>query len=523
MRHTNEIYRLLVEAVIDYAIFLLDPDGRVGSWNPGARRLKGYAPEEIIGRSFMTFYTEEDRRLGVPQAILETARQDGRAEAEGWRVRKDGTRFWAHVVLDTVHDDAGRFLGFAKVTRDMTSRHESEQALRESERRFRLLVQGVTDYAIFMLDPEGLVVDWNTGARRIKGYEAKEIIGQHFSRFYTPEDRAAGVPRRALEQAAATGRFENEGWRVRKDGSYFWASVVIDVIRDEDDRLVGFAKVTRDITERREAQRAADEIREQMTQLQRLEALGQLTAGVAHNFSNLIQIILSGIRLANTLVGENEQLKRILADMGAAAQQRAGLTEHLLAFSQHLPAEAEVIDATVTIREVADLFSRAMRDNIRVHLDLAADLRPVRVDATQFELALLNVALNARDAMPDGGQLEVSARNVTLNDGAGGVSGRAVAISLRDSGVGIPRGVLGRVLEPFFTTQPRGEGTGLGLSQAYGFAEQAGGTLRIQSTPGQGTEVTFLLPAAAEQAGDPAGPPRTDAAQLAGPPRPGAR
>jgi len=417
-------------------------------------------------------------------------------------VRKDGTRFWAHVVLDTVHDDAGRFIGFAKITRDMTKRHDAEQALRESERRFRLLVQGVTDYAIFMLDPDGTITDWNTGARRIKGYEAKEIIGQHFSRFYTREDRAAGVPGRALEQARTTGRFEAEGWRVRKDGSRFWASVVIDTIRDADGTLLGFAKVTRDITERREAQRATDEIREQMAQLQRLEALGQLTAGVAHNFSNLIQVILSGIRLANAVAGENDSLKRILADMAAAAQQRVGLTEHLLAFSQHLPAEPEIIDTAGQIREVADLFGRSLRGDIRIRLDLVADLWSVHVDAAQFELALINVALNARDAMPDGGLLEISARNVTLTEERTGPAGRAVVIRLRDSGTGIPRGVLGRVIEPFFTTKPRGEGTGLGLSQAYGFVEQAGGTLRIQSEPGKGTEVTFILPAALEAAVD---------------------
>ncbi|GGC29929.1 histidine kinase [Siccirubricoccus deserti] len=495
---TDATYRLLVEAVIDYAIFLLDTEGLVASWNRGAHCLTGHTAEEIIGTSFAEFYTEEDRRLGRPEVMLETARQGGRAEAEGWRLRKDGTRFWAHAVLDAVHDDAGRLIGFAKITRDMTKRHEAEVALRESERRFRLLVQGVTDYAIFMLDPEGRVIDWNTGAQRIKGYAAQEIIGQHFSRFYTEEDRATGLPRRALEQAATTGRFESEGWRVRKDGRYFWASVVIDAVRDENGVLVGFAKVTRDITERHEAQRANDEIREQMAQLQRLEALGQLTAGIAHNFSNLIQIIQSGIRLANALAGGNDQLKRILADMAAATQQRAGLTEHLLAFSQHHPAEPELVDVASQIREVADLVSRSLRGNIRVQLNLDDDLWPIRVDTTQFELALLNVALNARDAMPDGGQLAISARNVTLNDGSDGISGRAVSIHLRDSGVGIPRGVLGRVLEPFFTTKPRGEGTGLGLSQAYGFAEQAGGTLRIQSTPGQGTEVTFLLPAVSE-------------------------
>src|SRR4051812_18829827 len=286
---SNQTYRLLLEAVVDYAIFLLAAEGRVRSWNPGAHRLKGYTAEEIIGRPFSTFFTEEDRHLGRPEKALETARQEGRFESEGWRVRKDGTRFWALAVLDAVRDRDGQVIGFAKVTRDMTERRAAQQTLAESERRFRLLVQGVTDYAIFMLDPGGRVAEWNAGARRIKGYEAQEIIGQHFSRFYTEEDRAAGVPDRVLEQARTEGRFEAEGWRVRKDGSRFWASVVIDTIHDEDAALVGFAKVTRDITERREAQQAAEMTRERMAEMQRLDALGELVGGIAHNYSNLIQ------------------------------------------------------------------------------------------------------------------------------------------------------------------------------------------------------------------------------------------
>ncbi|MDO9709650.1 hybrid sensor histidine kinase/response regulator [Paracraurococcus lichenis] len=495
----DRTYRLLVDAVIDYAIFLLDPAGRVSSWNPGAQHLKGYTAEEAIGQPFSIFFTEEDRRQGRPEAILDSARQGGRTENEGWRLRKDGTRFWALAILDPVRDPAGRLVGFAKITRDMTKRHEAEQALRESERRFRLLVQGVTDYAIFMLDPEGIVVDWNTGARRIKGYEAAEIVGQHFSRFYTEEERAAGEPQRALEQARASGHVEAEGWRVRKDGSRFWASVVLDAIRDEDGRLIGFAKVTRDITERHEAQRAAETLREQMAQIQRLEAIGQLTAGVAHNFSNLIQIVLSSVRLASAAAGDAERVRRILADLRASALERAGLAEHLLAFSQDLPTAPEVIDTADHISRAADLFGRSLRGRIQVDLDLDEDLWPIRVDPAQFELALLNVALNARDAMPDGGRLTVTAQNVNLDEGPSGLAGRAVSIRLRDTGVGIPRGVLGRVFEPFFTTKPRSEGTGLGLSQAYGFAEQAGGALRIQSDPGKGTEVTFLLPAAPDE------------------------
>ena len=260
--------------------------------------------------------------------------------------------------------------------------------------------------------------------------------------------------------------------------------------------------MTRDITERREAQRAMDALREQMAQAQKLEALGQLTGGIAHNFSNLLQIVLSGVRLAQGLAGENERLRRILAEIGEAAENRAGLTRHLLAFSRKLPTRPEVIDTAGHLRRAADLFGPSLRGDIQVDLDLEDGLWPIRVDAAQFELALLNVALNARDAMPEGGLLAVSAGNVALREAAPGLRGRFVAVRLRDTGTGIPEEVLGRVFEPFFTTKPPGQGTGLGLSQAHGFAEEAGGALRIESEPGRGTEVTFFLPAAAAARSD---------------------
>jgi PAS domain S-box-containing protein len=347
-----------------------------------------------------------------------------------------------------------------------------------------------------MLDPEGRVASWNAGARRIKGYEAAEVVGEHFSRFYTAEDRAAGVPGRALAEAEATGRFEAEGWRVRRDGGRFWASVVIDAIRGPDGALLGFAKVTRDITERREARRAMEEVREQMAQAQRLEALGQLAGGVAHAFSNLIQVVLSGVRVATGLAGGDERLRRVLAEIGAAAEGRAGIARHLLAFARGLPSRPEAIDTAAFLRGALDLLGPSLRGGIRLDLSTAEGLWPVRVDPAQFELALLNVVLNARDAMPDGGSLRVSAGNVLLRGGPAGLRGRFVAVRLRDTGAGIPAEVLGRVFEPFFTTKPAGRGTGLGLSQAHGFAEQAGGALRVESQPGRGTEVTFLLPAA---------------------------
>ena len=235
-------FQLLVNAVIDYAIYMLDLDGHVVSWNSGAERLKGYSPEEIIGQSFTRFYTPEDLQAGVPQKALRVARETGRFEAEGWRVRKDGSRFWASDVIDAVRDQHGKTIGFAKVTRDVTERQRAHQALVESEASYRRLVEGVTDYAIFQLDPAGLVTTWNPGAQRIKGYTRDEIVGRHFSAFYTEEDVKTKLPERALRAAVEKGKYDAEGWRVRKDGSKFWASVVIDTIYDEQGRISGFAK-----------------------------------------------------------------------------------------------------------------------------------------------------------------------------------------------------------------------------------------------------------------------------------------
>ena len=218
---SGDPFKLLVQSIVDYAIYMLDPNGFVTSWNAGAERIKGFATEEVIGKHFSIFYTDEDRDAGRPEQVLETARREGRFAGEGWRVRKDGTRFWANVVVDRITAEDGKLIGFAKITRDMTQQREAQQALLEAEARFRILVQGVTDYAIFMLDPEGRITNWNSGAQRIKGYSPGEIVGEHFSRFYTPEDTASGTPTRAIETARETGRYEAEGWRMRKDGTRF--------------------------------------------------------------------------------------------------------------------------------------------------------------------------------------------------------------------------------------------------------------------------------------------------------------
>lgn len=278
------MYRLLVQSVTGYAIYMLSLDGVVSSWNPGAERAKGYQLSEIIGKHFSVFYTDADRSLGLPQQALRTAKRVGRFEGEGWRMRKDGSRFWAHVTLQPVHDPTGKMVGFAKITRDLTRQRAVQRQAHEQERNFRLLVQGVSEYAIYMLSPEGVVTNWNAGAERFKGYQAEEIIGQHFSQFYTPEDRDRGLPRHALKVALERGKFESEGWRVRKDRSRFWAHVVIDPVRDDEGTLIGFAKITRDVTEKKRAQ-------DRVSHLARHDSLTSLLNRAA--FTSALEAVLS--------------------------------------------------------------------------------------------------------------------------------------------------------------------------------------------------------------------------------------
>lgn len=485
---TAERFQLLVNSVTDYAIYMLDAEGFVATWNPGARKFKGYEAEEIIGRNFSTFFTPQDREAGVPERALRIAAKEGRYEAEGWRVRKDGTRFWVNAVLDPIRDDAGKLLGFAKITRDDTDKRSAMLALEESERRFRTLVQGVKDYALYMLDPDGRVSNWNTGAEAIKGYKAEEIVGQHFSRFYTEEDRAAGEPARALATAVAEGKYEKEAWRLRKDGSRFWANVVLDPIHDEQGQLIGFAKITRDITERRRAAEELEEARAALFQSQKLQALGELTGGVAHDFNNLMTVIRGSADLLTRPGLSEAKRERYLQAIIDTADRAATLTSHLLAFGRRQALNPEVADLNVRLDAFAEMIGRTLGGKVEVKLDLAPSLPRVEVDLAQLETALLNAVFNARDAMPDGGLLTLTTKYVPGDPGE-------VMVEVSDTGTGMSAEVRDRAFEPFFTTKPVGEGTGLGLSQIHGFAAQAGGRAEIRSVAGEGTAIRIFLPA----------------------------
>ncbi len=490
-------FQLLVNAVTDYALYMLDREGYIATWNPGARRFKGYEPDEIIGQHFSRFFRPEDREAGLPERVLETAAREGKFEDEGWRVRKDGSLMWVHVVVDPIYDDSGTLVGFAKITRDVTERRERDRALFESEQRFRMLVEGVHDYAIYMLDPEGHVSNWNAGAQRIKGYGRDEIVGQHFSRFYTEEDRAGGEPQRALETALREGKYEREAWRVRKDGTRFFAHVVIDPIYDDQGRLAGFAKITRDITERRQAQIDLEEARAALFQAQKLQALGELTGGIAPDFNNLMTVIRGSADLLRREYLAEQKRRRYLEAIVETADRATTLTSQLLAFSRRQRLKPEVIDLNVRLDAFGEVIGRTLGEPIEVKLDLAPAMWPTEVDPTQLETALLNAAINSRDAMPGGGTLTIRTFNVPApREGEEDM----VAIEICDSGEGMDEETLSRAFEPFFTTKPVGKGTGLGLSQIFGFAAQSGGRAEIDSTPGEGTIVRLLLPRSDKQA-----------------------
>ncbi len=479
---------------------MLDLDGTIASWNAGAERLKGYTEQEVLGRHFAQFFTPEDRAKNKPAEAIRIATETGRWEDEGWRARKDGSRFWALAVLDAVRDRNGELIGFAKITRDMTERRLAQQALADSERRLRLLVSSVVDYALFTLDLQGNVQTWNPGAERLKGYTADEIIGKHFSAFYTEAARANAEPAAVLSKAATEGRFEGEGWRVRKDGTRFWANVVIDAIKDEDGELIGFTKITRDITERR----ALEQAKEQLYQAQKMETVGQLTGGVAHDFNNLLTAVSGSHALLRQMVSD-PRAQKLLDTAERAVARGAKLTQQLLAFSRQHRLQAEKANANELITAFEALLHHATGENIDVRLNLDPGLWVSNIDQTQFQSALLNLIVNARDAMEEtGGTITIETRNCEIDqDRARSLgeipAGSYVMIAIHDDGAGMTPEVKARAVEPFYTTKQPGKGSGLGLSQVYGFLRQSNGQIEIESALGQGTTVRMLLPKLADQ------------------------
>jgi PAS domain S-box-containing protein len=489
------LYRLLVDSVQDYAIFALDPTGVVMTWNAGAQRLKGYKPEEIIGKHFSTFYSAPDIAAGKPEWELTTAMRDGRVEDEGWRLRKDGSRFWALVVLTALYDSQGNHVGFAKVTRDLTDRKRAEEELRISEERFRLLVQGVRDYAIFMLDPEGRVASWNDGAQRIKGYTAQEIIGRHIDTFYPAADVAARKTKMELDHASRYGSYEEEGWRVRKDGSCFWANVLITAIRNSDNKLIGFAKVTRDLTERRAAQERAiaDARRIAETEAASRTKTEFLTA-MSHELRTPINATLGYTDLMEMGVGGalTEQHQDYLTRIRGSQQYLLRIITDLLNYSRIEAGQVEYDVVALSVHDIVEsvlpmVQPQAISKGITIrHGPCPAGLMGM-ADRTRGEQIVLNLLMNAVKFTPSGGTVTVGC----------GADDSTVFITVSDTGPGVPPEHQSDIFEPFVqvgrSLTSGHEGTGLGLAISRDLARAMGGDLSLRSQPGEGATFTLSL------------------------------
>jgi PAS domain S-box-containing protein len=480
----DDRFQLLIEAVVDYGIFILDPQGYIVSWNTGAEKLKGYKREEIIGQHFSVFYPPEAVASGWPEEELRRARQQGRFEDEGWRVRRDGSRFWANVVITAIYASGGELTGFAKITRDLSERRRHEEELRTSEERFRLLVESVRDHAIFMLDVDGTVRSWNSGAQVLKGYTAAEIIGRHFSVFYTPQEQLDGKPAAELRAAKANGRLEDEGWRVRKDGTLFWANVVITAVHGRRGELIGFAKVTRDMTERHRLERLerssqrmseflamlAHELRNPLAPIRNAVTVMQLETLPSPALRNCRDIIDRQLTHMTRLVDD-------LLDIGRLTTGKVTLRKELLR-------AGEIVARSV---ETARPLIEARRHALRIELPE----QPVYVnaDATRVVQILQNLLVNAAKYTPDGGQISVK---VERADGL-------AELSVSDNGRGIAAEELESIFNLFMqgdTGRPDESGLGIGLTLARSLAELHGGVLEARSPgPGQGSTFVFRLPA----------------------------
>ncbi|NML31110.1 PAS domain-containing hybrid sensor histidine kinase/response regulator [Paraburkholderia antibiotica] len=482
-------YLSLVQAIKDYAIFLLDASGHIVSWNAGAQKLKGYAAHEIIGQHFSRFYTEEAVARGWPTYELEQAALTGRFEDEGWRVRKDGTTFWANVIITAVYDEASKVTGFAKITRDLTAQREYLEALRQSEERFRLLVDSVKDYAIFMLDPQGFVISWNSGAARIKGYTHDEIVGRHFSLFYVPEEAAAGKPARELAIARQIGTVEDEGWRVRKDGTTFWANVIITAVYDEARQLRGFAKVTRDLTERR-----------QREELERSgERMREFLATLAHELRNPLAPVRNAVGAMQMETGLSPVLARARDLIDRQVSHLTRLVDDLLDIGRIMSDKVELRISRVDLAELVERaieaarpFTDAREQNVIAHVP--AEPVIIRGDLTRLVQVLQNLLHNASKFSPPGSVIDVLGR----------VDFRMAVLEVRDAGCGIPVRSLDKIFELFAQekeNQGLGEGgLGIGLTLCKSLIEMHGGSIVASSEgPGLGSTFTLSLPLASAQ------------------------
>ena len=493
-----ELLSLVIESVEDYAIYALDADGRVATWNAGAEAVKGYTADEIVGRHVAAFYMPDDVQNGKPERDLAIATAQGRLHDEGWRVRSDGTVFWASILITALRGRDGRLVGFGKVTRDLTERRRGEELLRESEERFRLLVNSVADYAIFVLDPAGQIASWNLGAERLKGYRADEVIGRHFSIFYPSEDVRAGVPSELLRIALDTGRVEREGWRVRKDGSLFWANVVISALRGPDGAHRGFAKVTKDLTERKRNEDALRGVLErERDAASRLRDLDQMRTtvlelvahdlraplGVIKNLSFLLQSEWEEMPDATKL----EHLQRISARTGAMSELVEDLFQVVQLDAGPLEVERREFDVGhVVVAAIGDALTDAGAR--RVGVNVAGTSRALG-DPRRTREVLVNLISNADKFCPPGSPIDISVDR----------EGDRIVVAVADAGPGIPAEQQHLLFQRFSRLSPssNGEGSGIGLFIAKTLVEAQGGRISVDSEPGVGSTFRFTLPAVA--------------------------
>lgn len=483
---TTDRFRMLVEAVQDYGIFMLDPQGFVVSWNSGAQRIKGYTAEEIIGRHFSIFYSEESRARGWPQEELRRASATGKYAEEGWRIRKDGSRFWASVVITALRGPDGELAGFGKVTRDLTERRNHEEALQQSEERLRLLIEGVRDYAIYMVDTDGIIRSWNAGAQLIKGYRAEEVLGKHYSMFFRADDVAAGLPAKELADALERGRTEEEGWRVRKDGTTFWANIVVTPIFGPDGDLRGFTKVTRDMTERRR-------LKELEHSWQRMN---EFIAMLAHELRNPLAPIRNAVSILQMEPAPSPTLRSCRDMIDRQLSHLTRLVDDLLDAGRLTSGKIRIRPRRVSFNAIAAQAAEATRPlmDARSHkfsLELPRDEIWVNADATRLAQVMQNLLGNAAKFTPERGIIALGAW----------VDGNRLKVEVRDSGEGFEPQAAERLFELF--TQGDGSrpiregGLGIGLSLARSLVEMHGGSMTAHSEGlGKGSVFSFELPGA---------------------------
>ena len=492
--HASEPFRLLVESVKDYAIFMLDPAGYVTSWNSGAEKSKGYKAAEIIGQHFSRFYTAEDVAAGRPQHGLAVALKEGRFEEEGMRLRKGDAPFWAIVTITDIHDTQGRHIGFANVTRDITERKEAEETLRLRDRAIEGLVQGlcISNPAL----PDNPIIYANDSFLRITGYGKDEVLGRNCRFLQGPESAPETVAR--VRAAIAAGEpCLVELLNYRKDGTAFWNGLSISPIRDPAGGVAFFVGVITDVS-------PLKLLEQQFQQAQKMQAVGQLAGGVAHDFNNLLTIICGYSELLAGMLLPGDPLAEPVRAISEAGERAAGLTRQLLLFSRQAVLETKVMDLNAVVRETEKLLRRMIGEDILLTVTTAPELRAIRNDPGQLGQVLMNLAINARDAMPQGGRLSIETAAVELDAASAAqhpdcAPGPYLRLTVRDSGCGMTAAVRAHVFEPFFTTKGPGKGTGLGLATVYGIVRQSGGGIELETQPGRGTSFRIYLPTVAER------------------------